>query len=212
MTGHSAGAHLVWMTVFRHPERLLGAATTGGNFRNRCIDKVSVAPERMSLPVKGFLGERDDARTPLEAQFKDARDFATAHGYKALSFDIVKGEGHTPMPDLVLGYFYARVKARLAISKASNPEKLDRPVQKLRRLSRLGEPLSSNRCVYYYLRVSYLGGQFHVVETSGKRLPSFKRPNSLFYIDSRVATAPDLRFVRRKRVRSDSRPPHQLNQ
>jgi len=112
IAGHSAGAHLVWMTVFRQPERLLGAATTGGNFRNRCIDKVSVAPERMGLPEKGFLGEKDDARTPLETQFKDAQDFARAHGYKVLSFDIIKGEGHTPMPDLVLAYFYSLLKTK----------------------------------------------------------------------------------------------------
>jgi dienelactone hydrolase len=114
IAGHSAGAHLVWMMVLMQPEKLLGAATTGGNFRNRCIENISNAPDRTTLPVKGFLGENDAARTPLAEQFNDAMKLATTHGYKNLSSEIIKGGEHAPMADEVLAYFYSLLEIKIS--------------------------------------------------------------------------------------------------
>ena len=105
IAGHSAGAHLTWMMILMRPEKLLGAATTGGNFKNRCITSVSNAPERVDLPVKGFLGETDEARVALAEQFNDANKLANANGYKHISFEVIKGRDHNPLPDEVLAYF-----------------------------------------------------------------------------------------------------------
>jgi poly(3-hydroxybutyrate) depolymerase len=112
IAGHSAGGHLTWAMVLMHPEHLLGAATTGGNFRNRCIGNISQAAERAELPVKGFIGEKDNARAPLDGQFNDAKTVAAAHGFKNVSSQIVAGEDHNPMPDRVLAYFNGLLGAK----------------------------------------------------------------------------------------------------
>jgi len=115
IAGHSAGAHLVWMTVFEHPEKLRAAATTGGNFSNRCIEGFSNAPERVDLPIRAFRGSKEPQAgmpegTPNQDQFFIAKTLATAHGYKNLSYEIVDGQGHAPYPDKVLAYFNSLLK------------------------------------------------------------------------------------------------------
>jgi poly(3-hydroxybutyrate) depolymerase len=82
IAGHSAGGHLVWMMVLMHPEKLAAAATTGGNFTNRCIGTISSAPERVSLPVKGFRGDQEGepATSPDKEQFFTAKRSPTLMG------------------------------------------------------------------------------------------------------------------------------------
>ena len=106
IAGHSAGGHLVWMMVFAHPEKLLAAATTGGNFTNRCIEHISQAPERRALPIKGFRGDKEpEASTPDKEQFFVAKSLAHANGYENVSYEVVKGENYNAMPAIVLAYF-----------------------------------------------------------------------------------------------------------
>jgi poly(3-hydroxybutyrate) depolymerase len=105
ITGHSAGAHLTWAMVLMHPENVAAAATSCGNFNGRCISKVSTAAERVNLPVRAFQGEVDEHRQGLEGQFAKAKELATAHGFKNISFEVVKGAGHVPLADQVLAYF-----------------------------------------------------------------------------------------------------------
>jgi poly(3-hydroxybutyrate) depolymerase len=105
ITGHSAGAHLTWAMVLMHPEKLVAAATSCGNFSGRCITKVSSATERVKLPVRAFQGEVDEHRQGLEGQFAKAREVAAAHGYTNISFEVIKGAGHIPLADQVLAYF-----------------------------------------------------------------------------------------------------------
>jgi poly(3-hydroxybutyrate) depolymerase len=105
ITGHSAGAHLTWAMVLMHPEELAGSATSCGNFNGRCVSKVSSAAERADLPIRGFQGELDEHRQGLEGQFARAKEVAIAHGYRNISFEVVKGAGHVPLADQVLAYF-----------------------------------------------------------------------------------------------------------
>jgi len=105
ITGHSAGAHLTWAMVLMHPEKLAAAATSCGNFNGRCITKVSNAAQRVKLPVRAFQGELDEHRQGLEGQFTRAREVGAAHGYRNISFEVIKGAGHTPLADQVLAYF-----------------------------------------------------------------------------------------------------------
>src|SRR5262249_18640177 len=111
ITGHSAGAHLTWAMVLMHPERLAAAAPSCGNFNGRCIAKVSSAAERVNLPVRAFQGELDEHRQGLEAQFAKAKELATAHGYRNISVEVVKGAGHVPLADQVLAYFSSLLRS-----------------------------------------------------------------------------------------------------
>ena len=91
--------------VLMHPEKLVAAATSCGNFNSRCITKVSTTTERVNLPVRAFQGEVDEHRQGLEGQFAKAKEVATAHGYTNISFEVIKGAGHVPLADQVLAYF-----------------------------------------------------------------------------------------------------------
>lgn len=105
ITGHSAGAHLTWAMVLMHPDKLAAAAPACGNFNGRCITMVSSAAERVNLPVRAFQGEVDEHRQGLEGQFAKAKEVATVHGYKNVSFEVVKGADHDYLANQVLAYF-----------------------------------------------------------------------------------------------------------
>ena len=94
-----------------YPEKLAAAAPTCGNFNGRCITTVSSAAERVNLPVQAFQGELDEHRQGLEGQFVKAREVATAHGYKNISFELVQGAGHDPLADQVLAYFSSLLRS-----------------------------------------------------------------------------------------------------
>ena len=113
ITGWSAGGHLTWAMIFRYPERLRGAVLTGANF-GRCFTKeietpdvFSTAPERTELPVKILDGEHDPQIADLERQNLTLLRSAQDHGYRQISRYVVPREGHSPMADAVLSYFYS---------------------------------------------------------------------------------------------------------
>jgi predicted esterase len=103
ITGFSAGGHLTWQFVFKHPELLGGAAPAAANFRFRGIDEVSKAKERVELPIHGFNGEKDAA--VINAQWDDAAEHAREHGYENIAHDLVPGAGHQAFADEVVKFF-----------------------------------------------------------------------------------------------------------
>jgi dienelactone hydrolase len=107
IAGHSAGGHLVWLTVFLRPEALAGAVTTGGNFHQRCTEDsvLAAAPPGTAVPIRGLVGEQDDQRAGLSGQFRSAAALARARGFTNLSFRVVAHQDHNPMPAVVLAYF-----------------------------------------------------------------------------------------------------------
>jgi len=129
LTGYSAGAHLMWMMVFMHPEALAGAASACGNFNGRGITSFSEAKERRGLPLRGFIGALDDARfgpggpkqkvrlmvpmslVPreygLQGEFEYAAKLARIHGYRNVSLRVMPRRGHEPFAHDVLIWFNA---------------------------------------------------------------------------------------------------------
>jgi dienelactone hydrolase len=110
LTGYEAGGHLVWATVFRHPEALRAAAMSGPNYIGRCMEngRFSDSPARVDLPVRVFEGADSPfwaPGKPFSAQWQNAKRLAEEHGYRGLSFTPVPGQGHRPFPDEVLAYF-----------------------------------------------------------------------------------------------------------
>jgi poly(3-hydroxybutyrate) depolymerase len=107
ITGHSAGGHLAWAMILQHPERLVAAAVTCGNYKGRCMSEESFSrmQDRGELPVKGLQGALDPARTPLEGQFETGRAAAERHGYRNISYEVIPETGHNPFARRVLEYF-----------------------------------------------------------------------------------------------------------
>jgi poly(3-hydroxybutyrate) depolymerase len=127
MTGFSAGGHLTWATVFRHPDWLNGAAISSGNFNGRCVtagmtagdgDPYSDDPSREKLPVKVIDGERD----PIFAtgQGTNAVSIAERKGYRNVSRETIMAHGHEPYPRQVLTFF-ALLRARSAVHRDTTP-------------------------------------------------------------------------------------------
>jgi poly(3-hydroxybutyrate) depolymerase len=116
LTGFEAGAHLVWATIFHHPEWLAAAAPVAGNYRGRCVDgnPFSEAPSRATLPVRGFASAGDKSFGPgsaLFSQWKDAQKLAQAHGYTNVTETVIAGKDHVPLPEETLAYFTSLRKA-----------------------------------------------------------------------------------------------------
>ncbi|MGC4021161.1 MAG: hypothetical protein QM734_04070 [Cyclobacteriaceae bacterium] len=115
MTGFEAGTHVLWSIVFNHPEWLRAAASVEGNFRNRCIEpsKVSTDPSRKNLPVKSFLGDKDEYFGPNGKnynQWAEVKSIAQNNGFENVSEKIVTDVGHQPMPEEVMTYFNSFLK------------------------------------------------------------------------------------------------------
>lgn len=111
MTGFEAGAHLLWAYTMTHPQQLSGVAAVAGNYIRRCVDeKIKPIPSSEArLPIRYFAGSLDTVWAPggrIYGQWKDAEKTAAALGFQSLSEEIVLGKGHTPIPDVVLRYFY----------------------------------------------------------------------------------------------------------
>ena len=105
MTGFSAGGHLTWQVVFKHPELLAGAALSAANFRFRGVDEISKAPEVATLPIQSFQGDKDGIIASLTEQWNDGSELARKNGYQHLTRTIVPGAGHQAFPGQVLAYF-----------------------------------------------------------------------------------------------------------
>ncbi|HJZ82135.1 MAG TPA: hypothetical protein VKD91_17375, partial [Pyrinomonadaceae bacterium] len=110
ITGFEAGGHTVWGVLFNHPEMVRGAALVCPNYLGRWVDegRISSAPERAALPIRNFVGTKDELCAPghpIYTQMQKATSVAEAHGYKNVSLTQVEGKGHERLADEVLAYF-----------------------------------------------------------------------------------------------------------
>jgi hypothetical protein len=105
ITGFSAGGHLAWQCIFLHPELLAGGAPASANFGFRGITHVSKAPERVKLPIHGFLGDNDAYKQYLGPQWEEAAQYARENGYENIAVTNVRGAGHDIFADRVVEFF-----------------------------------------------------------------------------------------------------------
>ena len=110
ITGLEAAGHTIWGILFNHPETVRGAAIVCPNYLGRWVDEkhISQAAERTNLPIRNFVGAKDDLCAtghPIYTQMQTAISLAEAHGYKNVSLTRVEGKGHERMADEVLAYF-----------------------------------------------------------------------------------------------------------
>ena len=110
ITGFEAGGHTVWGILFNQPELLRGAVLVCPNYLGRWVDEqhVSSAAERASLPIRNFVGTKDELCSPgkpIYAQVQRATSVAEEHGYKNVSLVQVKDKGHERLAEEVLAYF-----------------------------------------------------------------------------------------------------------
>ena len=111
ITGFEAGTHLLWASLFQHPEWLYAAAPVAGNYRGRCMESNAFSADnsKAQLPIKNFTGSDDKDFGPggrIYGQYLEAKNLALAHGYKNISETSVPGKAHVPLPESVLDYFY----------------------------------------------------------------------------------------------------------
>ena len=64
------------------------------------------------MPIRGFLGEHHQHRDGLATQFATAQKLALVRGFTNVSFQIVPGQDHNPMPSVVLAYVDSLQRAR----------------------------------------------------------------------------------------------------
>jgi hypothetical protein len=123
ITGLEAAGHTIWGIVFNHPEVLRGAAIVCSNYLGRWVDEahISSAAERTRLPVRNFIGSKDELCSPghpIYTQMQKAISIAEAHGYGNVSITTVEGKGHERFAEEVLAYFSSLIApanaARLA--------------------------------------------------------------------------------------------------
>ena len=110
ITGLEAGGHTVWGILLNHPEAVRGAALVCPNYLGRWVDEghLSSAAQRTNLPIRNFVGTKDDLcspGSPIYTQMQRAMSLANAHGYKNVSLVRVEGKGHERLADEVLAYF-----------------------------------------------------------------------------------------------------------
>ena len=110
LTGFEAGGHTVWAVLFSHPEAVRGAVLVCPNYAGRWVDEghLSPAAERSTLPIRNFIGSKDELCSnghPIYNQMQTAMTFAAAHGYQNVSLTRVEGKGHERLADEVLAYF-----------------------------------------------------------------------------------------------------------
>jgi hypothetical protein len=112
VTGFEAGGHTVWGILFNHPEVTRGAVLVCPNYQGRWVDEahISSAVERTRLPIRNFVGSKDEMCSPgrpIFTQMQNAVSVAEAHGYQNVSLKRVEGKGHERLADEVLAYFYS---------------------------------------------------------------------------------------------------------
>jgi hypothetical protein len=96
ITGFEAGGHTVWGILFNHPEVTRGAVLVCPNYQGRWVDEthISSAVERSRLPIRNFVGTRDELCSPghpIYTQMQKAVSLAEAHGYQNVSLTRVEG-------------------------------------------------------------------------------------------------------------------------
>jgi hypothetical protein len=110
IAGLEAAGHTIWGILFNHPEAVRGAVLVCPNYLGRWVDEQHISPaaERITLPIRNFVGSKDELCAPgrpIYAQMQKAISVAEAHGYKNVSLMRVEGKGHEPLADEVLSYF-----------------------------------------------------------------------------------------------------------
>jgi dienelactone hydrolase len=110
ITGFEAGGHTVWGILFNQPEFVRGAVLVCPNYLGRWVDeqRISSATERANLPIRNFIGTKDDLCSPgkpIYTQLQRAMSMASEHGYKNVSLIQVKDKGHERLAEEVLAYF-----------------------------------------------------------------------------------------------------------
>ena len=110
IAGLEAAGHTIWGILFNHPEAVRGAALVCPNYLGRWVDEEHISPaaERLALPIRNFVVNKDDLWAPgrpIYAQMQKAMSLAEAHGYKNISLTRVEGKGHERLADEVLTYF-----------------------------------------------------------------------------------------------------------
>lgn len=110
IAGLEAAGHTIWGILFNHPEVVRGAALVCPNYLGRWVDEEHISPavERVTLPIRNFIGSKDELcapGTPIYAQMQKAMSLAAAHGYNNVSLTRVEGKGHDRLADEVLTYF-----------------------------------------------------------------------------------------------------------
>jgi hypothetical protein len=110
ITGLEAAGHTIWGIVFNRPEALRGAAIVCSNYLGRWVDEahISSAAERGRLPVRNFIGSKDELCLPghpIFTQMQKAVSIAQAHGYGNVSTMTVEGKGHERLAEEILTYF-----------------------------------------------------------------------------------------------------------
>jgi hypothetical protein len=110
IAGLEAAGHTIWGILFNHPEVVRGAALVCPNYLGRWVDEEHIPPaaERVALPIRNFVGNKDELCAPgrpIYTQMQKAITLAEAHGYKNVSLARVEGKGHERLADEVLSYF-----------------------------------------------------------------------------------------------------------
>ena len=110
LTGLEAAGHTIWGILFNRPETVKGAVLACPNYLGRWVDEqhISAATERTQLPIRNFVGSKDDVCSvghPIYSQMQRAISVAEANGYKNVSLKTVEGKGHERFADEVLTYF-----------------------------------------------------------------------------------------------------------
>ena len=129
LTGWESAGHTIWGMTLRHPEWWRGVAAVSTNYQgryldetnseNRCEHPARVSPwgGRATLPVRVFFcdvlpspeaapqGPHERARQALLGQTRAAMEQARAHGFGPIALEVQSGQGHGPMPDVVLAWF-----------------------------------------------------------------------------------------------------------
>lgn len=110
ITGLEAAGHTIWGILFNHPETVRAATIVCPNYLGRWIDEahISTAPERTALPIRNFVGTKDDLcapGTPIYTQMQKAISVAEAHGYKNIALTHVEGKGHERLANEALAFF-----------------------------------------------------------------------------------------------------------
>jgi hypothetical protein len=114
ITGLEAAGHTIWGIIFNRPEVLRGAAIVCPNYAGRWVDEahISSAAERGRLPVRNFIGTKDElcsAGQPIYTQMQRAIGLAKAQGYGNVSIITVEGKGHERLAEEILTYFSSLV-------------------------------------------------------------------------------------------------------
>jgi predicted esterase len=111
ITGFSGGGNLTWRMIFGHPEKIAGASPACANFY--MTGTISQAPERETVPVKAFQGDKDeylDGNPNLNAQWASAKKHCDDHGFKNVTRVMLPGVGHSTCVNEVLTFFTELLK------------------------------------------------------------------------------------------------------